>query len=79
MLKITKKIMLLAVLLAIMIPSISFSQNDNDDFNMSYSVYSNNMYASGDDVTINVYAYYLRKNAEFNFKIYKIKERIKMP
>lgn len=74
MLNIAKKIMLLAVLLAIMIPSISFSQNDNDDFNMSYSVYSNNMYASGDEVTINVYAYYLRKNAEFNFKIYKIND-----
>lgn len=66
--------MLLAVILGIMfIPANSFAQND-DDYNMSFTLYTNNMYGSGDDITINLYAYYLKKGTEFNFKIYRIKD-----
>jgi alpha-2-macroglobulin len=62
--------MLFAIILS---PFVLFAQND-DDYNMSFSLYTNNMYASGDDITINVYAYYLKKGTEFNFKIYKIND-----
>src|SRR5688572_12323831 len=62
--------LLLAVILA---PAVLFAQND-DDYDMSFSLYTNNMYASGQDITINVYAYYLKKGTEFNFKIYKIND-----
>jgi uncharacterized protein YfaS (alpha-2-macroglobulin family) len=62
--------LLLAVIFA---PAVLFAQND-DDYDMSFSLYTNNMYASGQDITINVYAYYLKKGTEFNFKIYKIND-----
>ncbi len=72
MLHLKRNFTALLLLAAILFPSLSFGQNDNEDLNMSYTVYSNNMYASGDEVAINIYAYYLKKGAEFNFKIYKI-------
>ncbi|MBZ0203411.1 MAG: carboxypeptidase regulatory-like domain-containing protein [Ignavibacteria bacterium] len=62
------------VLLALLYPLQSFSQNDWDEYNMSFTVYTNNMYSSGDEVSVNVYAYYLKKNTEFNFKVYKIRD-----
>lgn len=74
MYKIMKNLIILTALMGILIPSLSFSQNDNDDINMSFTVYSNNMYASGDVVAVNIYAYYMKKGAEFNFKVYKIND-----
>ncbi|MCC6864673.1 MAG: carboxypeptidase regulatory-like domain-containing protein [Ignavibacteria bacterium] len=71
MFKSTGIIFILLLVSFLLIPSISFSQND-DNSNMSFTLYSNNMYSSGDDVTLNIYAYYLNKGAEFNFKVYKI-------
>lgn len=68
------KQMILGILGVILFSSVSFSQNDWDEYNMSFQLYTNNMYASGQDVTINVYAYYLKKGADFNFKIYKIND-----
>lgn len=69
-----KNLMIAAIAAIIMLPAILFSQDRNEDINMSYTVYSNNMYGSGDDVIINIYAYYMKKGAEFNIKIYKIKD-----
>jgi hypothetical protein len=74
MFKRMKNLLMLLIATAILLPSLSYGQNDNDDINMSYTVYCNNMYGSGDDVTINIYAYYLKKGAEFNFKVYKIND-----
>ncbi|HAX48267.1 MAG TPA: hypothetical protein DCX92_04710, partial [Bacteroidetes bacterium] len=71
MLNTTKNLMITALAVLLLLPAVLFTQNRNDDINMSYSVYSNNMYGSGDDVIINIYAYYMRKGAEFNIKIYK--------
>lgn len=69
-----KKMFLGVFLGLVMFSSVSFSQNDWDEYNMSFQLYTNNMYASGQDVTINIYAYYMKKGAEFNFKIYKIND-----
>ncbi len=74
MFKKMKNLIMTAMAVGILFPSVSFTQNDNDDFNLSYTVYSNNMYASGDEVVINIYAYYMKKGAEFNFKVYKIND-----
>ena len=60
-------------LLVMMLTSMSFSQ-EWDESNLSYSLYTNNMYSSGQEVSINIYAYYLKKNTVFNFKIYKIND-----
>jgi len=74
MFKRMKNLIMFLLAAVILLPSLAFAQNDNDDINMSYTVYTNNMYASGDEVSINIYAYYLKKGAEFNFKVYKIND-----
>lgn len=72
--KLTLGMLLVIGLIGTMLaPAEQFAQND-DDYNMSFSLYTNNMYASGDDITINLYAYYLKKGSEFNFTIYRIKD-----
>jgi len=69
-----KKLMIAALFGIFLYPSILFSQNEWDEYNMSFTVYTNNMYGSGDEVNINLYAYYLKKGAEFSFKIYRIND-----
>ena len=44
------------------------------DFNSSFTIYTNNMYGSNQDVSITVNAYNIKKKPTFTFKIYKIKE-----
>jgi hypothetical protein len=69
------KTLILGVILTVLLyPAKSFTQNDMDEYNMSFQLYTNNMYASGEDVSINIYAYYLKKGAQFEFTIYKIKD-----
>ncbi|RPI18942.1 MAG: hypothetical protein EHM58_03540 [Ignavibacteriae bacterium] len=48
--------------------------NDAFDINSSFSIYTNNYYSSTQDVSITINAYSIKKKAEFNFKIYKIKD-----
>lgn len=67
-----KKAILLILLTVVLYPSSSFSQDD--DYNSSFTVYTNNMYGSGEEVIINVYGYYLKKSSVFDFKVYKIKD-----
>lgn len=74
MLKYAKNLILGVLLGTALFSSVSFAQDDWDEYNMSFQLYTNNMYASGQDITINIYAYYLKKGAEFNFKIYKIND-----
>ena len=53
-----------------------YAQNQNDvlDLNSSFNIYTNNYYGTNQDVSITVNAYSIRKRAEFEFKIYKIKD-----
>jgi len=72
MYNIIKKAILLVLLSVVLYPSFSFSQDD--DYNSSFTVYTNNMYGSGDEVIINIYGYYLKKASVFDFKVYKIND-----
>lgn len=71
----TVKTLVLGIITGMLLyPSFSFAQNEWDEYNMSYTVYTNNMYSSGDEVSVNIYAYYLKKGAQFDFKVYKIND-----
>ncbi|HEY3250451.1 MAG TPA: MG2 domain-containing protein [Ignavibacteria bacterium] len=48
--------------------------NELEDYNVSYSIYTNNLYKSGEDVSITLSAYNIVKRPEFKFTIYKIKD-----
>jgi uncharacterized protein YfaS (alpha-2-macroglobulin family) len=74
MLNLIKKGILLILLAVVLYPSASFSQDEIEDYNSTFTVYTNNMYGSGDEVIINLYAYYLKKGTTFDFKVYKIKD-----
>lgn len=50
-----------------------FSQQELE-YNASFSIYTNNMYSSSQDVSINVNAYGIKKRPEFNFKVYRIND-----
>ncbi len=54
----------------------SFSQQNQalTNFNTSFSLYTNNYYAPKEDVSITIDAYSIPKKAEFEFKIYKIRD-----
>jgi uncharacterized protein YfaS (alpha-2-macroglobulin family) len=58
------------------VPGLTFAQNENEMVynNASYSIYTNNLYGSKQDVSITINAYNIPKRAEFNFKIYKIRD-----
>jgi uncharacterized protein YfaS (alpha-2-macroglobulin family) len=70
------KIRILALLLfaALFAAQGKSQQNDNLDYNSSFSIYTNNFYASGQDVSITINAYSIVKRPEFKFTIYKIKD-----
>ncbi len=59
-------------LLALIFPFISFSQED--DFNASFNIYTNGIYSSAQEVSITLSAYGLKRRAECNFTIYKIRD-----
>ena len=62
---------------AILRPSPSTAQDNVNaaiDLNSSFTIYTNNMYGSNQDVSITVNAYNLKKKPSFTFKIYKIRE-----
>ena len=68
------KIKILSLLIfASLFASHSFAQ-ELEDFNSSFSIYTNNFYASGQDVSITVDAYSIIKRPEFKFTIYRIKD-----
>ncbi len=67
------KLMIFGLVAGLMIYS-SAVYSQWDEYNTSFTVYTNSMYSSGDEVSINLYAYYMRKGTEFNFKIYKIND-----
>lgn len=46
----------------------------NEDINSSFSIYTNSYNAVNQDVNITLSAYSIKKKAQFNFKIYKIKD-----
>ncbi len=68
------------VLPMLFIFSLSFAfraeaqDNQVDDYNSSFTLYTNNFYASGQDVSITIDAYSIIKKPEFKFTIYKIKD-----
>ncbi len=48
--------------------------NQAEDYNSSFTIYTNNFYASGQDVSITIDAYNIVKRPEFKFTVYKIKD-----
>jgi uncharacterized protein YfaS (alpha-2-macroglobulin family) len=69
-----KRFIIAGLFITTLLPYIINSQTDIDDSNVSFSLYSNSIYSSSDEVTLNIYAYYLKKGAEFNITIYKIND-----
>src|SRR3990172_1087118 len=50
------------------------TENNIVDFNASFSLYTNSIYNSGEEVSITLSAYNIVKRPEFKFTIYKIKD-----
>ena len=70
--RIKQSLMYLAALF-IAVQSLNIFAQDNE-YNASFSIYTNNMYSSSQDVSINLNAYGLKKKPEFTFKVYKIRD-----
>lgn len=61
------------ILICLLFSQILKSQ-DNSDFTGSFNLYTNNFYSSNEEVKITISAYSIKKNAEFEFSIYKIRD-----
>lgn len=64
------------IIVSFVLTNISLGQNINDavNLNTSFTIYTNNYYNPNQDVSITINAYSIPKRAEFEFKIYKIRD-----